>query len=144
MKSGSWKQLILLMERDPANQLRLVVYHIIYKVLHIPGGCLGFLNHQQFSSIPKLSVNLPDSPYLDCNPLGHQVSKPTFSKRQRTTLGTRPPVNRSKGTSTSRFSRCTTPYLLKNEGLPYIATLHRHILHMVKNQVERFWDPNPA
>ena len=28
--------------RNPANQLRLVVYHIIYKVLHIPGGA-GFL-----------------------------------------------------------------------------------------------------
>ena len=25
------------------NQLRLVVYPIIYKVLYIPGGCLGFL-----------------------------------------------------------------------------------------------------
>ena len=29
--------------RNPANQLRLVVYPIIYKVLYIPGGCLGFL-----------------------------------------------------------------------------------------------------
>ena len=28
--------------RNPANQLRLVVYPIIYKVLYIPGGCLGF------------------------------------------------------------------------------------------------------
>ena len=28
---------------NPANQLRLVVYPIIYKVLTIPGGCLGFL-----------------------------------------------------------------------------------------------------
>ena len=25
------------------HQLRLVVYPIIYKVLYIPGGCLGFL-----------------------------------------------------------------------------------------------------
>ena len=33
--------------RNPANQLSLVVYPIIYKVLYIPGGCLGFLNHQQ-------------------------------------------------------------------------------------------------
>ena len=33
--------------RNPADQLRLVVYPIIYKVLHIPGGGLGFLNHQQ-------------------------------------------------------------------------------------------------
>ena len=30
------------------NQLSLVVYPIIYKVLYIPGGCLGFLNHQQY------------------------------------------------------------------------------------------------
>ena len=31
--------------RNPAftHQLRLVVYPIVYKVLHIPGGCLGFL-----------------------------------------------------------------------------------------------------
>ena len=33
--------------RNPANQLRLVVYPIIYRVLYIQGGCLGFLNHQQ-------------------------------------------------------------------------------------------------
>ncbi len=26
----------------------LVVYPIIYQVLYIPGGCLGFLNHQQY------------------------------------------------------------------------------------------------
>ena len=35
---------------DPANQLRLVVYHIFHYVplvLYIPGACLGFLNHQQ-------------------------------------------------------------------------------------------------
>ena len=30
------------------HQLRLVVYLIIYKVVYIPGGCLGFLNHQQY------------------------------------------------------------------------------------------------
>ena len=29
--------------RNPANQLRLVVYPIIYKVLYIPGSCLGCL-----------------------------------------------------------------------------------------------------
>jgi len=29
--------------RYPANQLRLVVYPIIYRVFYIPGGCLGFL-----------------------------------------------------------------------------------------------------
>ena len=27
--------------RNPANQLRLVVFPIIYRVLYIPGGCLG-------------------------------------------------------------------------------------------------------
>ena len=32
--------------RNPTNQLRLVVYPIIYRVLYIPGGT-GFLNHQQ-------------------------------------------------------------------------------------------------
>ena len=39
--------------RHPASQLRLVVYPMIYKVLYIPGGCLGFLpsreGHQHFS-----------------------------------------------------------------------------------------------
>ena len=34
-------------ERNPANQLRLVVYPIIYRVLYIPGGA-GCLNHQQY------------------------------------------------------------------------------------------------
>ena len=34
--------------RNPAIQLRLIVYPMSYQVLcHIPGGCLGFLNHQQ-------------------------------------------------------------------------------------------------
>jgi len=36
--------------RNPADQLRLVVYPIIYKVLQCfthPGGGLGFLNHQR-------------------------------------------------------------------------------------------------
>ena len=37
----------LLME-EILHQLRLVVYLMIYKVLFIPGGCLGFLNHQQY------------------------------------------------------------------------------------------------
>ena len=31
---------------DGRNQLRLVVYPMIYKVVYIPGGA-GFLNHQQ-------------------------------------------------------------------------------------------------
>ncbi len=28
--------------RNPANQLRLVVYPMVYRVLYIPGGCLAF------------------------------------------------------------------------------------------------------
>ena len=36
------------MENNPANQLSLVVDPIIYRVLHIPGGCLRFLNHQRY------------------------------------------------------------------------------------------------
>ncbi len=35
-------------KKNPAHQLRLVVYPTIYKVLYIPGGCFGFLNHQQY------------------------------------------------------------------------------------------------
>ena len=34
--------------RNPANQLRLVIYPLIYMVLYIRGGCWGFLNHQQY------------------------------------------------------------------------------------------------
>ena len=30
------------------HQLRLVAYPSIEKVSYIPGGCLGFLNHQQY------------------------------------------------------------------------------------------------
>ena len=34
--------------RNPVNQLRWVNYQKLFcKVLFIPGGCLGFLNHQQ-------------------------------------------------------------------------------------------------
>ena len=35
--------------RNPANSPveATVVYPIIYRVLYIPGGCLGFLKHQQ-------------------------------------------------------------------------------------------------
>ena len=35
------------------HQLRLVIYPIIYRVFYIPGGCLGFLNHQQY---PMLQI----------------------------------------------------------------------------------------
>ena len=44
---GFLSLLILLMEKI-LHQLRLVVYSIIYRVWYIPGGCLGFLNHQQY------------------------------------------------------------------------------------------------
>ena len=40
-QNEEWKQYCWWF-RNPANQLRLVVYPIIYKVLYIPGGCLGF------------------------------------------------------------------------------------------------------
>ena len=42
---------------NAANQLRLVVYPIIYKGFStIPGGWLGFLNHQQYF-LPQKSQN---------------------------------------------------------------------------------------
>ena len=40
-KEGVFLPMILLMDKI-LHQLRLVVYPIIYKVLYIPGGCLGF------------------------------------------------------------------------------------------------------
>ena len=41
--------------RNPANQLRLVVYHIISKVLYIPSGA-GFLNHQQSQGLCQTAI----------------------------------------------------------------------------------------
>ena len=43
--------------RNPANQLRLAVYPIIYRVLCIPGGA-GFLNHQQICSFTRPASRL--------------------------------------------------------------------------------------
>ena len=48
--------------QNPANQLRLVVFwHYLQGFSTIPGGCLGFLNHQQvcFDQIPhgRFSTN---------------------------------------------------------------------------------------
>ena len=37
-----------MVQKSGKNQLRLVVYPNIYRVFYIPGGCLGFPNHQQF------------------------------------------------------------------------------------------------
>ena len=42
LNDGCTRCIILLMA-EILHQLRLVVYPIIYKVLYIPGGCLGFL-----------------------------------------------------------------------------------------------------
>ncbi len=38
--------------RNPANQLSLVVYPIIYRVSYIPGGCLGFLPSTVCQKLP--------------------------------------------------------------------------------------------
>ena len=42
-----------MVQKSGEHQLRLVVYPMIYRVLYIPGGCLGFLNHQQYVSKKK-------------------------------------------------------------------------------------------
>ena len=47
-KLGKRNVLLLMVQKSGKNQLRLVAYPIIYRVFYIPGGCLGFLNHQQF------------------------------------------------------------------------------------------------
>jgi len=41
---------LLLMEEHPANQLRLVVYPIMYQVVFIPGGA-GFLPSTVYGSV---------------------------------------------------------------------------------------------
>jgi len=48
----SFPSVLLMLQKSCVHQLRLVVYPIIYKVFYIPGGCLGFLNHQRCMS-PK-------------------------------------------------------------------------------------------
>ena len=52
------------MEEILHNQLRLGslphVYPIIYKVLYVLGGCLGFLNHQQYHKIKMVIQNKLD------------------------------------------------------------------------------------
>ena len=35
--------ILLMVQKSGGHQLRLVVYPIIYRVLYIPGGCLGCL-----------------------------------------------------------------------------------------------------
>ena len=40
--------ILLMLQKSGEHLLRLVVYPTIYKALYIPGGCLGFLNHQQY------------------------------------------------------------------------------------------------
>jgi len=47
----TWQYKIRLME-EILDQLRLVVYLMIYRVLYIPVGCLEFLNHQQHDPFP--------------------------------------------------------------------------------------------
>ena len=42
--------------RKPANQLRLVVYPVIYHVLYIPSGCLGFLPSRVSSAFLDIRV----------------------------------------------------------------------------------------
>ena len=37
-----------MVQKSGDHHLRLVVYPMIHRVLYIPGGCLGFLNHQQY------------------------------------------------------------------------------------------------
>ena len=44
--------ILLMVQKSGHHQLKLVVYPIIYKVLYIPGGCLGFLNHQPYEYSP--------------------------------------------------------------------------------------------
>ena len=48
----SFPSVLLMLQKSGVHQLRLVVYPIIHKVFYIPGGCLGFLNHQRCMS-PK-------------------------------------------------------------------------------------------
>ena len=40
---GIWIATKKMVQKSCGHQLRLVLYAIIYEVLYIPGGCLGFL-----------------------------------------------------------------------------------------------------
>ena len=52
--------------RNPANQLRLVVYPIVYKALYIPGGWEWDFFHQQYVChervYPSKMMGLEDDP----------------------------------------------------------------------------------
>ena len=67
--------ILLMVQKSGVHLLRLVVYPVIYKVLDgfsiIPGGCLGFLNHQQYHT---------NSRYLSLvGPTGSTRLKPILS-----------------------------------------------------------------
>ena len=43
-----WIDILLMVQKSGIHQLRLVnIYHYLQGFKYIPGGCLGFLNHQQ-------------------------------------------------------------------------------------------------
>ena len=46
-----------MVQKSDHDQLRLVVHPIISEVLYIPGGCFGFLKHQQQceTKLPKMT-----------------------------------------------------------------------------------------
>ena len=67
--------ILLMVQKCGGHQLRLVVYPIIYKVLYISGGCLGFLNHQQYvhsstGNEPRQAKTLAEcqDPSIHCTP----------------------------------------------------------------------------
>ena len=59
-RRGSLSKHRILMVQNPARKPveGTVVYPIIYTVLYIPGGCLGFLNHQQYQAWSKGEIEL--------------------------------------------------------------------------------------
>ena len=47
---------VLLLMEEILHQLRLVVYPTVYRVLYIPGGCLGFLPSTVSSQLEENSL----------------------------------------------------------------------------------------
>ena len=67
---------LLLMEKNPAP-VDMVVYPIIYRVSYMSGGCLGFLNHQQYLTNQKIMFGV--GPFGGCCGL---PSPPFISRRK--------------------------------------------------------------
>jgi len=119
---------------NPANQLRLAVYPISYRVLYIPGGCLGFLPSTVWLRIWWIPQPIPESSGHGCKGFWYEgANEAKFGKSCTATSGhvgilekwivnyqviqsdlLNPPLNRPKKghkefPGNQQLSKCCTP-----------------------------------